>query len=456
MTIKKSFAAFVILLFFGLLFYVASNNPVYAAYECKPDEQLWKDLGGAFAPLDVRKTAQNITASIGTDTTAAVSSGMNNTQEMQCALYVLNVMVDDMGLTRFKGMLDQIKAACPGLQPLPCQSISTTWGKISLDSNGNKYSYRDGRGAGSLLGFANVVQGAAINEPIPTNLALFWNDSIKNVPFVNTALAADVKYDSKGGFVEAILNVWKVFRNLAYGILSVVMLTTGIMIMLRKKLPPQLTVTAQYALPRIVLAVVLITFSYPIVAVVAKGIWYVESLVISVIAAASGEDGINALFPVPYATLYLLFKTKGYMLLGSGFVTAIYLGIFSAIAGVFWLLVWFRAMFLYIKIVISAVFAPIQFAVSAIPGNEKMTETWFKSMISSAVSIVAMYAYANVVVLILLIIITNPAPVSGTGISPNLISVIFYPFFAIWGFYQAFKIPGVVNNAIIGEQKRGG
>lgn len=456
MTIKKSLATPVAILFLGVFLCVVANRPAYAEYECKPDEQLWKDLGGAFAPLDVRKTAQNITASIGTDTTAVVSSGMNNTQEMACSKYVLGIMVNDMGLTRFKGMLDQIEAACPGLQPLPCQSISTTWGKISMDSNGKKFSYRDGRGAGSLLGFANVVQGATINEPIPTNLALFWNDSIKNVPFANTALAADVKYDSKGGFVEAILNVWKVFRNLAYGILSIVMLATGIMIMLRKKLPPQLTVTAQYALPRIVLAVVLITFSYPTVAVVAKGIWYIESLVISVIAAASGEDGINALFPVPYATLYLLFKTKGYMLLGSGFVTALYLGIFSAIAGVFWLLVWFRAMFLYIKIVISAVFAPIQFAMGAIPGNEKMTETWFKSMLSSAVSIVAMYAYANVVVLILLIIITNPAPVSGSGISPNLISVIFYPFFAIWGFYQAFKIPGVVSNAINGEQKPGG
>jgi hypothetical protein len=455
--LKKGFSFLVTAVVFGVVVSVNASSQVWAAeYQCNPDKELYDKVGAAFPPLDIRKTVQNSSVSAATDLPAFTGSGRTNTQEMACALYLLNNLVDNLGITRFDSLRREILAACPGLTPVPCTDLDTVWQKVTRDTNGNNFVYRDAQGAGSLIGFANMTQGAAINEPIPTNLAYFWNDSIKNIPFANTALAADVQYDSLGGFVEAILSIWKVFRNLAYGILSVVMLTVGIMIMLRKKLPPQLTVTAQYALPKIIIAVVLITFSYPIVAVVAKGVWYLKDLVISVIAEAAGEEKINALFPVPVGTLYLLFKAKGYLTGGSGIVTSIFLGLTSLVAAVFWILVWLRAMFIYIKIVLSAVFGPIQFAMGVIPGNEKMTETWIKNLLANAVSIIAMYAYANVIVLILLLIITNPAPTTGSGSTASLIAVIFYPFFAIWGFYQAFKVPGVINNAIIGEQKPAG
>lgn len=453
---KKLSSVIVAFVLFGVASFSLTGRVLAEEYECNPDKELWEKVGKAFMPLDIRKTAQGVAASSTIDTTSMTASGRNNTQEMACVLYLLNNLVTNLGLTRFQPLLTEIQTVCPGLAPVECDDLSTTWEKISLSPGGKKFAYRSSQGAGSMIGFANMVQGAAINEPIPTNLAYFWNDSIKNVPFAGQALAADVQYDSLGGFVEAVLSVWKVFRNLSYGILSVVMLTVGIMIMIRKKLPPQLTVTAQYAIPKIIIAVILITFSYPIVAIVAKGVWYIKDLVISVIATAAGEEGINSLFPVPLGTLYLLFKAKGYMSGGSGYVTAMFLGLTSLVAAFFWILVWLRAMFLYIKIVLSAVFGPIQFALSAIPGNEKMTEGWLKNLLADAASIVAMYAYANVVVLILLLIITNPAPTTGSGSTATLIAVIFYPFFAIWGFYQAFKVPGVVKNAIVGEQKTGG
>jgi hypothetical protein len=460
---KKLLAIPLTLFVVGVTTAIFAKTVAWAADDpqCRPDQDIFGKGQMAFKPLDLQKTTNTIFIAGAIGSTNFGMSGRNSTQEMQCAMDTLNNLTDPGGLNLtggkvdFTGMRDKIVTACQGLAATPCPDLNTTWGKVA-SSNGGKFSYSDAQSAGSLMGFANAVQGSAVNEPIPTNLAYFWNDSIKNIPFAGRALAADVNYDSMGNFVEAILGVWKAFRNLGYGILSVVMLATGIMIMLRRKLPPQLTVTAQYALPKIVIAVVLITFSYPIGAVVAKGSWYLRELVVSVIAFAAGEDGINSLFPVPMGTLYLLFKAKGYFLVGSGVVTAIFLAVTSAVAGIFWILLWLRSIFLYIKIVLSIVFAPIQFALGAIPGNEKMTETWFKNLIANGASIVALWAYANVIVLVLLLTITGPAPITGSNTAADLISVIFFPFFAIWGFYQAFRVPSVVHNAIIGEQKPGG
>ncbi len=62
-----------------------------------------------------------------------------------------------------------------------------------------------------------------------------------------------------------LLPLWKVFRNIAYLLLALVMIVVGFMIMLRKRIDPKTVVTIQNALPRVVVSLILITFSYAIV-----------------------------------------------------------------------------------------------------------------------------------------------------------------------------------------------
>ncbi len=141
------------------------------------------------------------------------------------------------------------------------------------------------RVAGSLVGFANLTQGAVVNEPIPVNLAYWWNDGASRVPFAGKTLAADVSYS--GPFLKVVLGVWRLTRNIAYGVISLVMLATGFMIITRKKIGPQAAVTVQMAIPRIIIALVLITFSYPIGAVGASMAFVMRGNVDDVV------DGIN-------------------------------------------------------------------------------------------------------------------------------------------------------------------
>lgn len=64
--------------------------------------------------------------------------------------------------------------------------------------------------------------------------------------------------------LTSFLPLWKVFRNMAYLFLTVVLLILGLMIMLRNKLDPKTVISVQYAIPKIAVALIFITFSYAI------------------------------------------------------------------------------------------------------------------------------------------------------------------------------------------------
>ncbi|MDP1722394.1 MAG: hypothetical protein Q8L37_04225 [Candidatus Gottesmanbacteria bacterium] len=65
--------------------------------------------------------------------------------------------------------------------------------------------------------------------------------------------------------LRPLLGVWKVFRNIAYGIIAIIIVIVGFMVMLRTKIDPKTVVSVQNAIPKIVWALILVTFSYAIV-----------------------------------------------------------------------------------------------------------------------------------------------------------------------------------------------
>lgn len=70
----------------------------------------------------------------------------------------------------------------------------------------------------------------------------------------------------QGGFeaMRPIIKIWELMRNIVYLFFVVVFVAVGFMIMFRKKLNPQTTISIQLALPGIVVSLVLVTFSYAI------------------------------------------------------------------------------------------------------------------------------------------------------------------------------------------------
>lgn len=66
------------------------------------------------------------------------------------------------------------------------------------------------------------------------------------------------------GALEPVRAIWGGMRNMAYILLIMVTLVLAFMVMFRVKISPQVVITAQSAIPKVALAIVLITFSYAI------------------------------------------------------------------------------------------------------------------------------------------------------------------------------------------------
>ena len=106
---------------------------------------------------------------------------------------------------------------------------------------------------GSLLGLAYTLDSYATKQEIPVSLAYYTNTTLSKVPFLGTAMAQSTVTGNYSSFMISIFGAWQAMRNLAYAAIAVVLLYTGILIILRKRVSQQLVVSVQYALPRLVL-----------------------------------------------------------------------------------------------------------------------------------------------------------------------------------------------------------
>ena len=82
----------------------------------------------------------------------------------------------------------------------------------------------------------------------------------------NLGLLAQPVYAQGLGWTafSPVLGLWKKFRNIAYLGFVIIFVVIGFMIMFRAKIDPQTVISIQNALPRIVITLLLVTFSYAI------------------------------------------------------------------------------------------------------------------------------------------------------------------------------------------------
>lgn len=96
----------------------------------------------------------------------------------------------------------------------------------------------------------------------PPASGVYWvYDSLQQTGFVPKTYAAEgVGFAS----IKRLAPIWKIFRNITFLLLSLLVTVIGILIILRFKINPQTIVTLENSLPRIFLTLIFITFSFPI------------------------------------------------------------------------------------------------------------------------------------------------------------------------------------------------
>lgn len=113
---------------------------------------------------------------------------------------------------------------------------------------------------GSVLGQVSGLIGGIYSNP-PASSTYYAYDVLNNAGFVKPAYAQGIGYSG----LSPIQDLWKIFRNISYMILVVVMVVIGFMIMFRMRMNAQTAISIQNALPNIVITLITITFSYAIV-----------------------------------------------------------------------------------------------------------------------------------------------------------------------------------------------
>ncbi len=198
-----------------------------------------------------------------------------------------------------------------------------------------------------LLGIAD----AGINPGVPTkqeSLTSLVFSSNRPLSFISYAknlgnkmsLVSKVNAQAPGfGFdaLEVIRSLWIASRNIVYGLLVLIAIILAFMVMFRMKIAPQVVISIQSAIPKILIALILVTFSYAIAGLLVDLMYVVTGIISLAITSGVGED----IFTKDPAVIFR-FMTTGFI--GINSQVGVSVGIFGVL--IFYLFIFTVAMFL--------------------------------------------------------------------------------------------------------------
>jgi len=285
--------------------------------------------------------------------------------------------------------------------------ISNAMGTIRLITDGattsngqNPTSYNPG--ATGLI--ANLT--SKFYEYKPASSIDYLADLGTNLGLIKPTYAQGIGFTS----FSSILPLWKLFRDVSYLLFIVIFAIFGLMIMFRKKIDPRTVVTLQDALPRIVITLLLITFSYAISGLMVDlgdlltrfigGIFgntgnpnsYIgfdsgsfKSEVFTKLFDANTIALVNPLKDTSSFSSVLQGVTAGMGLDPNDAIGKLIIGasqlIFSVAAFFVMFKIFFALLTPYVTIVIQIILSPIQLLLGVLPGNNNSVTSWLKSLL---------------------------------------------------------------------------
>jgi len=262
--------------------------------------------------------------------------------------------------------------------------------ELSYDQNGKPYYTHRGGATQVLASFT----GSLYSNP-PASSVEYLADIGSNLGIVKPAYAQGFGFSS----LSPLLTLWKIFRDMAYLGFVVIFVVIGFMVMFRKRIDPRTVVTIQDSLPRIIIALILVTFSYAIVGlmvdVLQLSVYIMLNLLAKGLPSAYAQDFLNQnIFNLVSAIgpKVIDFARKGLVSIDIGGLLGAAAGPLAFISiififGVSTFFIMFKIFFMllgaYTGIVLSVIFAPIQLMLSALPGDNNSVASWFKDLLAN-------------------------------------------------------------------------
>lgn len=247
----------------------------------------------------------------------------------------------------------------------------------------------------------------------PASSIEYLADLGQNLGIVKPAYAQGIGFKA----FSPVLKLWKAFRDIAYLGFVVIFVFIGFMIMFRRRIDPRTVVTVQEALPRIVVTLLLITFSYAIAGLLVDSSEFLTRLIGSTLnknefiavkgSATDQQAALNKLYAsnifelvnplrnvdqlmaaLGTANIPLVSDLKNIPILGDLTIRLIFI-----LAGIFIMFkIFFALIGPYVSIILSIIFAPFILLLGAIPGSSGGLTSWLRDLLSKILVFPATFA----------------------------------------------------------------
>lgn len=332
--------------------------------------------------------------------------------------------------------------------------------------------------------------GSAINTTGAMIAALYANPPASGVQYLadvssRFGIVKPVYAQAGTGFraLSPILPIWRAFRNLAYLAFVIIFVIMGFAIMFRIKISPQAVITIQSALPRIVIALILVTFSYAIAGLLIDLIYVLISVSIALFSPFFTQPGeieqlqqrfisggfphvIASVFQVPGAEMVFWLAAVGGLvgaaigglvsgitagtsiLVGFGVGIALVLLIIALIILYILFKLFLELLKAYIGIILAVIFAPLQILLGVIPG-----QTGFGGWLRGLLANILVFPAVAVVLLLARVLVQKAAgpgalwspPMLGGG---ALIQEAVPALIGLGMLLVIYKVPEMIKKAL--------
>ena len=277
--------------------------------------------------------------------------------------------------------------------------------------------------AGGALGGVASMIGSLYTHP-PVSSIEYVHYMAGNFGFGEKAYA-QAGYTGYSNLYDLRL-LWRNFRNVAYGIMVIAFVLIGIAVMLRVRIDPRTVMTVQNQIPKIIIGILLITFSYAIAGFMVDLMWFMTYVGIDSVTSTEGVkekatqyilespiyffdkvfeagDGrglwstsgrvaeqVNNILVSALATGESCIETHGWFNLPDVNLGDCLGSIFDWIGQYVWRFIilaaflialirlWFTLLKAYAFIILDVIAAPLWIAAGAIPGSSLNFSSWFR------------------------------------------------------------------------------
>lgn len=331
-----------------------------------------------------------------------------------------------------------------------------------------------------VIGSVNSLNAEMLyNHPrvdVVAHLANEW------VPGYDTGYTSIYAQDGTGyGLLQSIkiVDIWDNVRMISYALFVVVLIAAGFMIMFRQKIGGQMMVTVFNTIPKVIVGLFLVTFSFAIVGIIID-----IGAVLIRISAVILEVGDNPLVVTnPFSLLSVLLRGEtglsfspelasglGVFSVGgiiAGLASTAALATVAGIGGIFVIIlglivigiitfasvkVFITLFKAYLGIVIDTILAPLYLTVAVIPGKQSVGLDWLNRVFKNVFTFVGVFFVINLSVYLYNneVDLSFPAGLAGgdlsTGGNWGILNFLIRHLLPIVLFFIAAEVPNFLSD----------